>query len=131
VRMAGVSNSGERRNGCTEPDGETAEQELEHLADVGDVPEGELLGVANASGEEICLFNFRGTIGAVANVCTHAEFPMSDGTLKRDGVIECAWHGAQFDCRSGAVCRGPAVDALPVYEVRVDEGRILVGRRRR
>lgn len=102
---------------------------FEHLADVEDLPEGELLGVRNAAGEEICLFNFRGTIGAVRNVCTHAEFPMSDGTLKADGTIECVWHGAQFDCRSGAVCRGPAVDPLPVYAVRVDGGRVLVGRR--
>ena len=105
------------------------EGELEHLADVDDLPEGELLGVQNSAGEEICLFNFRGTIGAVRNVCTHAEFPMSDGTLKSDGTIECVWHGARYDCRSGAVCRGPAVDPLPMYVVRIDGTRVLVGRR--
>ena len=102
---------------------------FEHLADLSEIPEGELLGVRNAAGEEICLFNFRGTIGAVHNVCTHAEFPISDGTLKGDGTLECVWHGARFDCRSGAVCRGPAVDPLPVYAVRVEGSRVLVGRR--
>lgn len=103
---------------------------FEHLANVDEVPEGELLAVTNARGEELCLFNFRGTIGAVHNVCTHAEFPISDGTLKSDGTLECVWHGAQFACRTGAVCRGPAVDPLPVYEVRVESGKVLVGRRR-
>ncbi|HKO16434.1 MAG TPA: Rieske 2Fe-2S domain-containing protein [Gemmatimonadaceae bacterium] len=111
-------------------EGRGAGAELEHLADVDEVPEGTLLGVRNAAGEEICLFNHRGTIGAVGDICTHAEFLMSDGLLRGDGTIECAWHGARFQCRSGAVCRGPAVDPLPVYEVRVEDGRVLVGRRR-
>lgn len=105
--------------------------EYEHLADLGELAEGELRAVTNAAGEEICLFNHRGTVGALRNVCTHAEFPMSDGTLRSDGTIECVWHGARFDCRTGAVCRGPAVDPLPVYEVRIEGERVLVGRSRR
>ena len=49
--------------------------------------------------------------------------------LHGDGTIECAWHGARFDCRSGAVRRPPAIDPLPVYAVRVEQGRVLVGPR--
>jgi len=101
--------------------------EFEHLADLADLPDGMLLGVTRADGTEICIFNYRGTIGAVGNVCTHAEFLMSDGTLRNDGTIECAWHGARFECGSGRVCRGPAEDPLPVYPVRVENGRVLVG----
>jgi 3-phenylpropionate/trans-cinnamate dioxygenase ferredoxin subunit len=104
--------------------------EFEHLADVADLPDGALLAVRRSTGEEVCLYNFRGTIGAVSNECTHAEFLMSDGTLRRDGTLECSWHGARFECGSGRVCRGPAEDPLPVYEVRVENGRVLVGGRR-
>lgn len=93
-------------------------------ADIGD---GNLLGVILADGTPVCLYNDRGTIGAVGNVCTHAEFAMSDGALRPDGTIECAWHGARFDCRTGAVRKHPAVDPLPVYDVRVENGRVLVG----
>jgi 3-phenylpropionate/trans-cinnamate dioxygenase ferredoxin subunit len=99
---------------------------FEHLADVSDLPEGTLLAVKRADGVEICLYNFRGSIGAVGNECTHAEFLMSDGTLRNDGTVECAWHGARFDCRTGRVCRGPAEDPLPVFAVTIEDGRVLV-----
>jgi len=101
----------------------------EPLATVADVPEGTLLGVKKANGEEVCLFNYHGQIGAVSNICTHAEFLMSDGQML-GCAIECAWHGAQFDCRTGDVRRGPAIDPLPVYEVRVVDGTIYVGGRK-
>ncbi len=102
---------------------------FEDLAAVDEVREGTLLAVTKANGEPICLFNHRGTIGAVQDVCTHAEFAMSEGVLHGDGTLECVWHGARFDCRTGGVCRGPAVDPLPTYAVRVEGGRILVGPR--
>lgn len=101
--------------------------DFEYLADVADLPEGALLGVRRANGDEICLFNHRGVIGAVGNVCTHAEFLLSEGTLRNDGSLECVWHGARFDCRSGRVCRGPAEDPVSVYAVRIEDGRVLVG----
>jgi 3-phenylpropionate/trans-cinnamate dioxygenase ferredoxin subunit len=103
--------------------------DFEHLANVSDLPDGHLLGVKRSDGEEICLFNHRGRIGAVGNICTHAEFLMSDGTLRNDGMLECAWHGAWFECTSGRVCRGPAEDPLPVFPVRIDGDRIFVGPR--
>jgi 3-phenylpropionate/trans-cinnamate dioxygenase ferredoxin component len=101
----------------------------EHV-DVGaasDLPVGELLGVTLPDGEVVCLYNDHGTIGAVGGRCTHAEFDMADGVLREDGTIECVWHGARFDCRTGAVRRHPATEPLPVYSVRVEEGRILLG----
>ena len=97
------------------------------VAAASDVREGKLLGVKLPDGTRVCLYNQRGTIGAVGGTCTHAEYPMDMGTLRADGTIECGWHGARFDCHTGAVCRPPAVDPLPVYAVRVDDGRVLVG----
>jgi 3-phenylpropionate/trans-cinnamate dioxygenase ferredoxin component len=97
------------------------------VAAVTDLPEGELLGVSLPDGTPVCLFNRDGEIGAVGNVCTHAEFAMSDGVLRPDGTIECVWHGARFDCTTGAVRRHPATEPLPVFEVRVEQGRVLVG----
>ena len=97
------------------------------VASAGELGDGELLGVTLADGTPVCLYNHRGVIGAIGGICTHAEFPMSDGSMLPDGTIECAWHGARFDCRTGAVRRHPAVDPLPVYAVRVEADRVLVG----
>ncbi|MHB1863967.1 MAG: Rieske (2Fe-2S) protein [Gemmatimonadaceae bacterium] len=101
--------------------------QFQPLADLADLPEGSLLAVTNAAGEAICLANVGGTVAAMVDCCTHAEFPLSDGVIHRDGTVECVWHGARFDCLSGAACKGPAVDAVQTYEVRVEHGKILVG----
>lgn len=99
------------------------------VATVAELPDGEMLGVILPDGEPVCVFNSGGTIGAVSDMCTHALFRLSDGVLHNDGTLECIWHGARFDCRTGAVTRHPAPAPLPVYQVRVDEGRVFVGPR--
>ena len=108
----------------------TVHETFTDVAAVADLPEGELLNVSLPNGVLVCLYNQGGEIGALGGLCTHAEFAMSDGTLRPDGTIECIWHGARFDCRTGAVRRHPATDPLPVYDVRVQAGRVLVGPRR-
>ena len=102
---------------------------FQDVAAVSAVPEGELLGAVLPDGTPVCLYNHRGVIGAVSDVCTHNEFAMSDGVLHGDGTLECMWHGARFDCRTGAVRRAPATEPLAVFPVRVDSGRISVGPR--
>jgi 3-phenylpropionate/trans-cinnamate dioxygenase ferredoxin subunit len=97
------------------------------VAATADVPDGGLLGVTLPGGASICLYTRHGEIGAVGGRCTHAEFAMADGALRDDGTIECAWHGARFDCLTGVVRRHPATDPLPVYAVRIEHGRVLVG----
>ena len=97
------------------------------VASIAELPEGALLGVSCASGTAVCLYNDRGRIGAVAELCTHQAFPMSQGTLQPDGTIQCSWHGARFDCATGDVREGPAVDPIRVYETRVRDGGIWVG----
>ncbi len=104
--------------------------EYEPVAEASDLAERSLLAVRLADGTAVCLYRLHGEIGALHDNCTHADFPMSEGELRADGTIECVWHGAKFDCRSGAVRRGPADEPLPVYDVKVEDGRIHVARRR-
>ena len=99
------------------------------VAGLDDVPEMGVLGVDGPDGQPICLVRFKGQLSAFADECTHQAFPLSAGEVRADGTLECIWHGARFDCLTGAVRREPATEALTRYPVRVDGGRIFVGPR--
>ncbi len=106
-------------------------QEFQVVAKLDDLTENVPVAVARSNGQQICLVRTRnGEVAAVANVCTHQEFEMALGDAPGDGTIECAWHGARFDIRTGEVLQGPATDPLPVYEVLVRDGAVLVGPRK-
>jgi len=74
----------------------------------------------------LCVGNADGQLFAVRDECPHSAFPLSNGTLLPGARLECGWHGAQFDCRTGAVLEGPADDPLVRYEVRATDGGIFV-----
>ena len=100
---------------------------FEAVARVEEVPDEGTFGVVKATGEPVCLIRHAGRITAVADNCAHQEFAMSLGDVLPDGTIQCAWHGARFDCASGAVRQGPATDPLPVYAARIENGMVMIG----
>lgn len=102
------------------------------MARLDDLPENIPVAVDHSSGQSICLVRTRGdVVAAVGNVCTHQEFEMALGDASGNGTIECAWHGARFDLLTGAVLQGPAEEPLPVFEVLIRDGAVLVGPRKR
>jgi nitrite reductase/ring-hydroxylating ferredoxin subunit len=105
--------------------------EFEQVALVSELVEGRITQRILGTGEAICLVLHHGAISALSDICTHQHFAMSQGDLLHDGTIQCAWHGARFDCRTGEVKQIPASSPLPVYEVRVESDRVLVGPRRK
>ena len=48
--------------------------------------------------------------------CTHRGGPLSDGALIC-GVVQCPWHGSQFDVETGEVRCGPAEQKIETYEI--------------
>jgi 3-phenylpropionate/trans-cinnamate dioxygenase ferredoxin subunit len=95
-----------------------------------DVAEGQLVPAALPNGTALCIGRFRGTLFAAKDSCPHAEFPLSEGTLYPDGEVECCWHGARFDCRTGAVRRGPAEEGWVRFEIEERDGGVWVRRAR-
>ena len=93
-----------------------------------DVADGSLVQATLPNGTPLCVGRHQGSWFAVKDHCSHAEFPLSEGTLYPNGELECCWHGARFDCRSGAVLRGPAEDALVTVEVVEHEGALYARR---
>ena len=99
---------------------------FERVATLDELPEDTPVGFELDAGTEVCLVKVRGQVFAFENRCTHAEFPMADGEMVEDFVIECGLHGAQFDVRSGEVLELPATDPLPCFDVKVEDGEVFV-----
>ena len=106
-------------------DGTRAEA-FEAVARRDEIPVGALKAVVLASGEKVCLVHTNAGLYALADRCSHRDFPLSAGEVTADGLVECAWHGAQFDPRSGVMLTGPGGDDVPTYDVRVDHDVILI-----
>jgi nitrite reductase/ring-hydroxylating ferredoxin subunit len=80
----------------------------------------------NVNGKPVLLVNLNGTYYAIGNTCTHMGCPLSKGTLKGE-TIECVCHGSTFDLKTGKVMRGPAEKPEQKYDVKVENGKVLIG----
>ncbi len=94
------------------------------LAAVADIPEGETR-VFVVDDLRIAVCRIEGRYYAFEDVCTHDGAPLGEGCLVGN-EIECPRHGARFDVRDGHVTRMPAVAPIETFEVKIENGRILV-----
>ncbi|MGI0086421.1 MAG: non-heme iron oxygenase ferredoxin subunit [Nitrosotalea sp.] len=99
-------------------------QEFVKILETKDVGKGEMRAV-NFGNEVLCVINLGGKFYVINNVCTHEGGPLNEGTL--DGFeVECPWHGAIFDIRTGEVKAPPAEQPVSTYEVKIQEDEILI-----
>jgi 3-phenylpropionate/trans-cinnamate dioxygenase ferredoxin subunit len=94
--------------------------------DMASIPDGGTLSVVLSSGERVCLIRQGLRVSALHDECTHQGMPLSAGEVLPGGTIECPWHGARFDCVTGALRRGPAEEDVAAYVVRVEGDSVLV-----
>ena len=94
------------------------------LADVADIPDG-CNKSFQVSGNDILICHTKDEFFAVENECSHAMAKLEGGRLRAYRLI-CPLHGAAFDVRDGSVQGKPAVAAIRIYPLRVDDGRIQV-----
>lgn len=101
--------------------------EFVKVAALDELPMGGLLGVEMPDGLKLCLARTHDDeIYAIVDRCSHRDFPMSNGTLHGGETIECAWHGARFDLKTGRALRLPAIKPVKTFEVKIDGNDILV-----
>jgi nitrite reductase/ring-hydroxylating ferredoxin subunit/uncharacterized membrane protein len=55
--------------------------------------------------------------------CTHKGGPLSDGALIC-GIVQCPWHGSQFDVKTGEVKCGPAKKKISTHAVEESNGQV-------
>lgn len=100
--------------------------EFIRVARLEDLPPDGLLGV-EVDGREVVLARVGGRVYAVGGICSHQEARLAEGSLY-DGCLMCPVHGGEFDVRTGEAVTTPATEPIATYEVRVEDGAILVAR---
>ncbi len=81
--------------------------------------------IVHAGGRRVALCNVEGKFYAIEDICTHDDGPLGEGTL-RGAVVECPRHGGQFDVKTGAAVRMPAVVPVRTFPVRVEGDEIFI-----
>lgn len=110
------------------------------VASVDEIPDGGRK-IVEVAGRSIGVFNVKGELFALRNRCPHQGGPLCQGRLwgaidarvpgevrfSREGeILTCAWHGWEFDVRTGQSWCDPSRLRVRSYDVRVEPGSALV-----
>ena len=64
---------------------------------------------------------------AIGDRCSHADYSLSEGETDEETLtLECWKHGSTFDLKTGEPTVFPATRPVPVYEIEVREGAVVV-----
>ncbi len=74
-------------------------------------------------GNELAVLNVNGEYYAIDNFCPHKGAPLSEGAVCGH-VVECGWHGWQFDVRSGECLT--VRENIRTYLVKVEDGLVKI-----
>jgi len=76
---------------------------------------------------EIALVRIDDDVYAIGDTCTHDDVSLAEGFVEADDcMIECGRHGALFNLKTGEPESLPAVRAVPVYDVAVVDGQVIL-----
>lgn len=96
------------------------------IATLEDLVDGEARRV-DLDGHRVSVVRIGDDVYAIGDRCSHADVSLSEGDVDPDGcTLECPQHGSAFDLRTGAALTLPAVRPVPVYEVAVVDGDVLL-----
>ena len=98
------------------------------VAAEGELVEGKSFRVATEDGP-VMLFKSAEQLFAISNQCTHQGAPLDKGVVKIAGSVHsviCPAHGSTFNLDNGKVMRPPAARPIPVYDVKIEDGRVFV-----
>ena len=75
------------------------------------------------NGDELAICNVNGEYYATDNFCPHRGAPLTDGAISGH-IIECGWHGWQFDVRTGECLT--VTEKIRTFRVWAENGMIVV-----
>jgi nitrite reductase/ring-hydroxylating ferredoxin subunit len=73
----------------------------------------------------LAVFNVGGEFYVTDDQCTHGPGSLSEGYVEGD-VIECNFHGGQFNIRTGKVVLPPCMVPIKTYPALVMDGKVTI-----
>ena len=95
------------------------------LLGVDEVPDGTMKMAWVDGTDQVLVINTGGELRAVQGICSHEYFELDKGFLT-GGTLTCALHLSRFDLRDGEPLDPPAEEPLAMYEVVVENDRVLI-----
>jgi nitrite reductase/ring-hydroxylating ferredoxin subunit len=71
------------------------------------------------------VFNVDGEFYVTDDACTHGPGLLSEGYVEGD-VVECNFHGGQFNIRTGEVVSPPCMVPVRTYPANVVDGKVII-----
>jgi 3-phenylpropionate/trans-cinnamate dioxygenase ferredoxin subunit len=95
------------------------------VARLDDIPAGTMQMVQVDATDILIVHDSEGRLHATQGICTHEYFELDKGFLT-DDTLTCALHLSRFDLETGEALDPPAELPLALYEVKVEEGDIVL-----
>jgi 3-phenylpropionate/trans-cinnamate dioxygenase ferredoxin subunit len=81
----------------------------------------------DVAGRSLAVVRLDDRVYALHDVCSHEKVALSEGEVDAGELtLECWKHGSTFSLETGEPCSLPATRPVPVYDVRVDDGSVVV-----
>jgi nitrite reductase/ring-hydroxylating ferredoxin subunit len=108
----------------TEPASHPPDRTQLELCSTADVAVGTAIKVER-QGLELAVFNIEGEFYVTDDHCTHGPGSLSEGYV--DGaIVECNFHGGQFNIRTGEVVLPPCTVPVKTYPTSVRDGKVFI-----
>ena len=80
-------------------------------------------------GLDVAVVSYGEHFYAFNNHCAHLGYPLDEsGWVSPDLEIICTSHDSTYDLQSGRLVDGPGYSGLPIYEVLIEDGEVLVAK---
>jgi len=73
----------------------------------------------------LAVFNVGGQFYVTDDACTHGPGSLSEGEVN-DDVVQCNFHGGEFNIRTGEVVSPPCMVPVKTYPVLVVDGKVTI-----
>jgi nitrite reductase/ring-hydroxylating ferredoxin subunit len=94
------------------------------LCSTADVAVGTAIKVER-QGLELAVFNIEGEFYVTDDHCTHGPGSLSEGHVDGE-IVECNFHGGQFNIRTGGVVLPPCTVPVKTYPTSVRDGKVFI-----